>query len=170
MKKLLVALLVILSTSAMAQQKIGHVNSQELLDSMPSRKAALATLQQFEKDGVAELTQMEADLQKAYDKYMAEKDGKSPLLNQIEEDKLQKRQQALAEREQSLQREMQAISKSMNDPILERIQKAVKIIAERKKISYVIDETTTLYFDAGIDLTAEVMAELMKLDAEAMKE
>lgn len=170
MKKLLVALLVILSTSAMAQQKLGHVNSQELLDTMPSRKAALATLQQFEKDGYAELTEMETGLQEAYQLYMGKQSTLSPIMIEIEEEKLKKKQTALQEREQSLQREMQAISKSMNDPILERIQEAVKIVAERKKISYVIDETTTLYFDNGIDLTAEVMKELLRLDAEAMKQ
>lgn len=169
MKKLLVALLVILSTSAMAQQKMGHVNSQVLLDTMPSRKAALQTMRQFEQDGMKELTEMEADLQKAYEAYLIKKPSLPPIMQQIEEEKLQKKQQNIADREQQLNREMQAISQSLNDPILERIQKAVKIVAERKKVSYVIDETTTLYFEGGLDMTAEVMVELLKIDKEAMK-
>lgn len=169
MKKLLVALLVILSTSAMAQQKIGHVNSQKMLDTMPSYKAAVKTLKQFEKDGYQELTEMENDLKKAYDIYMAKQADLTPIMKQIEEDKLRKKEAALNEREQSLQRELQAISASLNEPILDRIKLAVKTVADRKKISYVIDETTTLYFENGIDLTAEAIVELLKLDAEAMK-
>jgi hypothetical protein len=33
----------------------------------------------------------------------------------------------------------------------------------------VIDETVTLYFEGGIDITAEVMAELLRLDKEEAK-
>ena len=46
---------------------------------------------------------------------------------------------------------------------------AVIIVAERKKLNYIFDETVSLYFKGGIDCTAEVLTELLKLDAEAMK-
>ncbi|MFT5581348.1 MAG: outer membrane protein [Psychromonas sp.] len=165
MKKLLVVLLVMFgASSAMAQQKVGHVNSQELLDSLPSRKVAIVRLKDFETSGAKELQEMELDLQKAYAKYEKERPSMSPVIQQIEEEKIMRKQQSLQDREQSLNREMQAVSQDLNAPILERVQKAVKIIAERKKLSYVIDESVTLYFDGGIDITAEVMVELMKLD------
>ena len=61
------------------------------------------------------------------------------------------------------------ISQELNNPILERIQKAVEIVADRKKLSYVIDISTTLYHKGGIDLTPEVMVELLRLDADAVK-
>ncbi len=80
-----------------------------------------------------------------------------------------KKQQALQEREQSLNTEMQAVSQELNKPILERVQKAVEVVSDRKKLSYVIDESVTLYFKGGIDIQAEVVTELLKMDAEAMK-
>ena len=43
-------------------------------------------------------------------------------------------------------------------------------VAEAKKISYVLDETVTLYFAGGIDLTQEVMTELLKLEAALLAE
>ena len=52
---------------------------------------------------------------------------------------------------------------------MERIQKAIEIVADRKKLNYIIDETVTLYFKGGIDCTSEVMIELLRLDADAMK-
>ncbi len=169
MKKLLVALLVILSTSAMAQQKLGHVNSQVLLDTMPSYKAAIKTLKKVEADGYQELTEMESALQAEYEIYMKNKPNNPPVVNQLAEEKLQTKQQVLVDREKALQREIQTISQSLNEPILDRIKLAVKTVADRKKIAYVIDETTTLYFENGIDLTNEVITELLRLDAEAMK-
>jgi outer membrane protein len=169
MKKLLVALLVVVSTSAMAQQKFGHVNSQRLLDTMPSRRAAIETLRKFEIDGSKELEEMQADLEKSYSDYDVKKNGMSPVIQKIEEEKIMRKQQSLQDREQSLNREMQAVSQDLNTPILDRIQRAVKIVAERKKLTYVIDETTTLYFAGGIDLTPEVMIELLRLDKEETK-
>jgi Skp family chaperone for outer membrane proteins len=80
-----------------------------------------------------------------------------------------KKQQALQDREQTLNQEMQAYSQELNKPILERVQKAVEIVSDRKKLNYVIDESVTLYFKGGMDVTAEVIVEVLKLDAEAMK-
>ena len=48
------------------------------------------------------------------------------------------------------------------------MQSAVNNVAESKKISYVLDETVTLYFQGGMDITNEVMSELLKLEAEMM--
>ena len=92
MKKLLVALMVILSTGAMAQQKIGHVNSQKLLDTLPSRKVAMKTLKDFEESGTKELMEMEDDLNKSYAIYMEKEKSLAPIMQKIEQEKLQKKQ------------------------------------------------------------------------------
>ena len=170
MKKLLIAFVLIFCVGAVsAQSKIGHVNSQKLLDTLPSRKDALMKLKEFETNGVKELKEMEDDLNAAVAKYEKDSPNMAPILKKIEEDKLMKKNQALQEREQSLNQEMQAYSQELNKPILERVQKAVEIVADRKKINYVIDETVTLYFKGGTDLTPEVLTELLRLDAEATK-
>lgn len=170
MKKLLVAFAVLFSLgTAVAQSKVAHVNSQVLLDSLPSRKDAMKKLQEFESNGIKELQEMEADFNTAYAKYEKDRPSMTPMLIKIEEEKLMKKQQSLQEREQSLQQEMQVYSQELNKPILERVQKAVEIVSERRKLNYVIDESVMLYFKGGTDITAEVKAELMRLDAEAMK-
>ena len=166
MKKLILIIAVVFSAgSLLAQSKIGHVNSQMLLDTLPSRKVAVEKLKKFEQEGIKELQEMEADLNNAYQKYEQERPNMSPVIIKIEEEKLMKKQQALQEREQSLNAEMQAYSNELNGPILATVQKAVEIVAERQKLSYVIDETVTLYFGGGTDITDEVIKELLKLDA-----
>jgi Skp family chaperone for outer membrane proteins len=52
---------------------------------------------------------------------------------------------------------------------LDRVQKSVEIVSDRKKLNYVIDESTTLYYKGGMDITNEVIIELLRLDAEATK-
>lgn len=168
MKKLFVVLVAVLSLSAVnAQSKVAHVNSQKLLDTLPSRKYAMQQLQDFEAAGVKELQEMEADLQNVYKKYMADQPNLSPVMRQYEEEKLQKKQYAIQQREQELQQQITNLSNELNAPILKRVQKAVEIVSDRKKVNYVIDETVTLYFKGGMDLTNEVMTELLRLDKEA---
>ena len=165
MKKLLVVLVLVLGAgTSMAQSKVAHVNSQVILDTLPSRKAAIIKLQEFEKNGVAELQEMEEDFNLAVAKYQKEQPNMTPILIKIEEEKLMKKQQALQERESSLNAEMQAYSQELNAPILEKVQKAVEIVSERKKLNYVIDESVTLYFKGGMDITDEVIVELLNLD------
>jgi outer membrane protein len=170
MKKLILVLVLICGVgTAFSQSKVAHVNSQRLLDTMPSRKDALKKLQEFEANGIKELQEMEADFNTAYAKYEKDRPNMSPMLQKIEEEKLMKKQQALQEREQSLNQEMQAYSQELNKPILERVQKAVELVSDRRKLNYVIDESVTLYFKGGTDITAEVVVELLRLDAESMK-
>lgn len=161
---LAIALVVVGAGSVMAQSKVAHVNSQTLLDTLPSRKVAILKLQEFETNGVKELQEMEADFNAAVAKYEKARPNMSPVIIKIEEEKLMKKQQALQEREQGLNAEMQAYSQELNTPILGMVQRAVKIVSERLKINYVIDESVTLYFAGGTDITQEVIVELLKMD------
>ena len=46
------------------------------------------------------------------------------------------------------------------------MQEGVKVVAERKKINYVLDLSTTLYA-SGEDITKEVIVEVLRLEKEA---
>jgi Skp family chaperone for outer membrane proteins len=48
------------------------------------------------------------------------------------------------------------------------VKQAVDIVAERKKLNYVIDASNMLYSKGGMDITGEVVVELLKLDASAI--
>lgn len=166
MRKIVTLIALVLSlTSLNAQSKIGHVNTQKLLDTLPSRKLALKQIGEFEQRGIEELKEMESELQKIYTKYMSDQSTLTPVMRQYEEERIQKKQQALQQREQELQQQMNALGNELNAPILKRVQKAVDIVADRKKFNYIIDETATLSFKGGTDLTNEVMVELLRLDS-----
>ena len=169
MKQILVAFALIISSLGFSQTKIGYVNSQKLLDTLPSSDIALKKLEDRQKEGMAELEEMQKSFETAYRKHQETRVNKTPMLIEIDEANLMKKQQAIEMRQQSLEQELQAYNEELNKPILERIQKAIEIVAERKKLNYIIDESVTLYFKGGVDCTAEVMVELLRLDAEALK-
>lgn len=164
MKKFLVGLMVLMSVGTMAQVKVGFVDSQKLLDTMPSRKIAAEKYLAYEKESYSELQIMQADLEKAYADYQVKEKDLSPVLKESMQRKLMEKERLFNERQQSVTQELQAYSNELNGPILQRVQDAVKIVSERKKVSYVLDQSSTLYFDPTLDMTAEVAVELLKLD------
>ena len=159
------SVMLLLGFQAEAQMKIGHINSQVLLDTLQSRKDAMAALKQFEAEGVQELQEMNKAFESAYLRYQQNEKDWSPVIQKMEQEKLMKKQQALETRQVELEQQMQIYGQELNKPILDLVQTAVNNIAESKKLSYVLDETVTLYFQGGIDLTQEVMTELLKLEA-----
>jgi outer membrane protein len=169
MKNLLLLVTIFVSLSVFGQSKIGHVNSQKLLDTMQSRKIAMKKLDDFRSEGIKELQEMQKAFETAYAKFEATSKDMSPVLLKMEQDKLMKKQQDIEARQGELEQGLQVYNEELNKPILDRIQKAIEIVADRKKLSYVIDESAALYFKGGIDCTAEAVIEVLRLDAEALK-
>ena len=159
------SVMLLMGFQAEAQMKIGHINSKVLLDTLQSRKDAMAALKQFEAEGVQELQEMNKAFESAYLRYQQNEKDWSPVIQKMEQEKLMKKQQALETRQVELEQQMQIYGQELNKPILDLVQTAVNNIAESKKLSYVLDETVTLYFQGWIDLTQEVMTELLKLEA-----
>ena len=169
MKNLLLLVTIIVSLSVFGQSKIGHVNSQKLLDTMQSRKIAMKKLDDFRAEGIKELQEMQKAFEAGYVKFESTSKDMSPVLLKMEQDKLMKKQQDIEARQGELEQGLQVYNEELNKPILDRIQKAIEIVADRKKLSYVIDESAALYFKGGIDCTAEAIIEVLRLDAEALK-
>jgi len=169
MKNVLLGLFVAIGFSTFAQTKIGHVDSQKLLDTLPSRDIAIKKLDSMKTAGMQELQLMDSDFQKAYQDYITYQASKSPAERQIIEGRLMQKQQMLEATQASLEEGLAIMSEELNKPILDRVEKAIEIVAERKKLNYVIDVSATLYSKGGIDITNEVIVELLLLDAAAKK-
>ena len=167
MKNVILGLFVVIGFSTFAQTKIGHVDSQKLLDTLPSRDIAIKKLDSMKTAGMQELQLMDADFQKAYQDYTVNQATKSPAERQIIEGRLMQKQQMLEATQASLEEGLQIMSEELNKPILDRVQKAIDIVADRKKLNYVLDVSATMYSKGGIDITSEVIVELLLLDAAA---
>lgn len=167
MKKLFFALVIALTavTSAQAQTKIAHVNSQKLLDTMPSRKQAIAEITEIERRGSEELQIMNDNLQKEYNIYMAKKGTQSAQMNEYDEGRLSKMNADLQNRQQEIEALLQKMSAEMNDVILASVKEAIANVSKKKGYNYVIDESSTL-FAGGTDITNEVIPELLRIDTE----
>lgn len=169
MKKVVAALALLLSFGTMAQVKIGFVDSQRLLDTMPSRKAALEKYMAHEKELMDEIRALDADLQKMAADYQAKAGDMTPVIRQSAEKKINDKQAQLENRYQSVQQELQAYGEELNAPILDKVHQAVKVVSERQKLAMVVDKTSTLYSAADMDITNAVATELLRIEQEANK-
>ena len=103
----LILLVILFSPSVFGQMKMGHVNSQLLLDTMPSRKKAMIELQKFEAEGMQELKEMQSELEKAYKTYEQNQKTWTPKYLEIQQKKIMEKEQRFKSRQASLQNEMQ---------------------------------------------------------------
>jgi outer membrane protein len=165
MRKLFLALVVAIGAvaSVQAQSKFGHVDSQKVLDTMPSRKAAIKDIQLIEAMGMKELRDLDSAMQVEVGIYQKNVNSWSPVVKAATEQKIQGMQQRFSAREQEIDGQLQQMSADMNNKILDKVKKAVDIVAKKKGLNYVIDISSTLYA-SGVDVTNEVIVEILKLD------
>lgn len=147
------------------QPKLAHLDTQKIMESMPSYKEAVKKLEKFEKEGFAELEAMKADFDRSVEAFTQKIQAGSltPANRESEEQKLFKKEQDLIARQQSLQVELKAYSQKLNQPILDRVELAVKLVSDRHNYDYVFEESTLLIHN-GHDISAEVITEISKLE------
>jgi outer membrane protein len=168
MKKLVSVLVLVFSLSTAFSQMFAHVDSQRVLDTMPSRKAAMKEMNDFEARAMKEMQEEQAKFNKEYTEFEANSASMSPTARRFEEERLSKKYQELQGRGQELDQQMNILANELNAPILERVRKAIENVAKVEKLDYVLDESGLLY-SKGKDITNKVIIEVMKLEATASK-
>jgi len=168
MKKLFLATLIALgSFTGFSQMKIAHVDLQKVIDTLPSYKNAQKELQSMMAEAEKDLK----DLEGAYEKVAQEYDeamtnnGSQITLERIRK-RLQTAQKRLVEAEEMWQKDIRLVNDRLNAPIFERAQKAIENVADKMKLSYVLEVNNT-YYAKGDDITNSVITEALALDKEA---
>ena len=142
-------------------QKIGHVNSQEIMSLMPETKRMGEKLDSVQTSYESQL----AVYQEEYNKKIAEFQKDAPNLTAGVRDF---RQQEIADMEQriqlfyqTIQQDLQAKQMEYMQPIRTALLDAIKKVATAQSCTYVLDQANMLHIGAdALDLTSAVKAEL----------
>lgn len=156
MKKLFLALALVLPMMAMAQ-KIGHVNSTEIIAAMPELADAQKTLADKENEYKKEVEQMQQELQTRYQAFQE----KANMLGEAARNKEMMELQDLDSRVQKFvefsRQALQEEQQKLMQPIQEKVMKAIEAEAKAKGLSYVLDQQAMLYIGKdAVDLTPAV--------------
>ncbi|MDG0972888.1 MAG: OmpH family outer membrane protein [Crocinitomicaceae bacterium] len=166
MKKLVLVLVLVLSLSTSFAQMFAHVDSQKVLDTMPSRMMAMKEISDFETRAMKEMQDEQAKFNKEYTEFETSSSTMSPTARRFEEERLSKKYQELQTRGQELDQQMNILANDLNAPILDRVKTAIENVAKAEKLDYVLDQSGLLYAK-GKDITDKVIAEVLKLEAAA---
>ncbi|HEV7781729.1 MAG TPA: OmpH family outer membrane protein [Chitinophagaceae bacterium] len=169
LKIILVAAVMLTNVALHAQQKIGHINSGDLLTSMPEMKAADANFQTYAKQATAVLTQMDTERSKTIALFQAKQKTLTEANKGTVEKELvalskniQDMEKALQDKQQSSEEDVAAKRSEIYQPVFKKAEDAVKLVAKEKGFSYVFDvsQPGMVYFDGGEDLMTAVKTKL----------
>ena len=150
-------------TTANAQAKFGHVNTQEIIQAMPEFATARADIEKLTQQYEADLKSMQDELQKKADAFEKEQatlpENIKTRRNQELQDLYQRIQQTYQDNQQALgkaqQEKMQAITTKVLD--------AIKAVGQEGGYVYVMDMSAGIpYISTTLssDVTVQVKAKL----------
>jgi outer membrane protein len=128
-----------MSTATIAQQKIGYINSDELLMSMPEAKKADAEISAYAKTFQDQLTAMQKELETKYKAYEAGVKTMTEAMKDVKEKELQDLQNRMQSTQQSAEEKIASKRQEMLKPITEKADAAIQTVAKEKGYSYIFD-------------------------------
>ena len=153
----------VLPLGAMAQNKFGHMNSQEVIAVMPEYTKAQADLDTMSKSYQSEMQRSQEEFNKKYQEFLAEADS---LPKNIAE-RRQKELQDMAQRQEQFQQDayqsMQKAQQEAMAPIYKKLDEAIQAVGKTEGVIFIFDlaRTPIPYVGAqSMDVTAKVKTQL----------
>jgi len=157
------ALTLLLTSGTFAQNlKFGHINSTELIQSMPQTKQADSTLKKFAESLDSQLKTMTIEYQTKLQNYQAKADSMPEAIKQTKEKELYDLQTRIQDFQQTAQESIQKKKEEIYGPILKKAEDAIKALAKEKSYSYIFDTSVgaVVYAQESDDLMSMVKAKL----------
>jgi outer membrane protein len=129
--------------------KFAHINSDELIKSMPEYDSAMAKLEKTRKELVNALEIMQVEINNKYEAYNKESKNLTELVRQTKEQEIQDMQARFQEFQTNAQTKLQEEQTTMTQPIFTKVDKAIKDVGKEGGFIYVFDvaKGQVLYFD-----------------------
>ncbi|MBL7774317.1 MAG: OmpH family outer membrane protein [Chitinophagaceae bacterium] len=162
MKKVLIALTLILSTVAgFAQQKIGYLNAEELLYSMPEAKKADEEITAYAKTFQEKIVAMQKDFETKYKVYEDGMKSKSftQAVQELKEQELKNLQDNIQSTQQNAEEKVAGKRQELLKPITEKADKAIQDVAKAKGYTFIFDSSNAgLVYAASDNIIDDVKA------------
>ena len=161
-KILLLILCITLSFAVNSQSKVAHINSTELVSSMPEMNEAKAELEKLAKTYETDIQTMDAELQSKVKQYDAEAAAQTEEENARRLQEVQGMEQSISQYQTQAKQELQMKEFDLVKPITEKAQAAIIKVAKAQGFDYVLDSTQGqgVIFSNGKDLIEDVKSEL----------
>lgn len=142
--------------------KIGTIDSQVLLTSMPQYDSIKIAYDKEYKEIAQAGDQMYDDLQRLQQEYVARQDSMTPFMKSMKKQEIEDLSARIQGFEQNAQQQLQMTVQRLQQPIIDKIKKAIEDVAKENGYTHIIDTSTgaLLYFDEAYDIMDLVKAKL----------
>jgi outer membrane protein len=143
--------------------KLGHVDSNEIMNDMPERVQVEQELTNFEQQLEAELSTMANEYQKKVEEYQANVATMSNLIRQAREKEITDLQMRIQDFQQSADQEFNEKRAELLNPLIDKVRKAIEDVGAEEGYTYILDAATGVLLHIGTgsqDLTSKVKAKL----------
>ena len=160
MKKMIFILAMVLPMLVNAQ-KIGHVNSQELLAAMPELKGMQAKLDTLAGQYETQFANMQEEFNKKVAEFQQQQSTMTAGVRDFRQQEIVEMEQRIQLFYQTAQKDIQAKQQEYLIPIQNRMLEAVKKVGAEQGCTYVMDAMAMLYIAPdALDLMPLVKKEL----------
>ncbi|MAH20419.1 MAG: hypothetical protein CMB96_03115 [Flavobacteriaceae bacterium] len=145
-----------------AQSKVAHINTQELVESMPEMMNAKSELEKLAKTYETDIQAMATELQNKIKQYDAESSTKTDEENGKRLQEVQSMEQSIRQYQGQAQQDLQKKEIELLKPITEKAKAAILKVGNDQGFNYVLDSSQGqgVIMANGKDLLADVKAEL----------
>jgi outer membrane protein len=165
--KFIIVLALILGgiTTAHAQQlKIAHINTQELLATLPESDSAQAKIQKSAMEWQETLEEMQVEFNTKYQDYLQNSAAMSEIKKRAKETELQDLDTRIKNTNQTAEQDLQGLRQQLLQPIIEKTTKAIEEVGRENGFTYILDtsEGSVVIFaaDNAVDIMDKVKAKL----------
>ena len=159
MKKFLLSLLLLLplTFSAQAQQKIGVVNTAAVMETLPDVKAATTKIQDLAKQYDSEIKRMQEEMKAKLEAYQKEEATMTDVIKKRRQQELQEIESRTQSSYQLMQEEIQKEQEKLMAPIRTKVSAAINKVCEANGCAYVFEAGGLLAMGStALDLTQAV--------------
>ncbi len=159
----LFAVIALLTTSTIGfAQKLGHVNSNEILSIMPEKIQAEKDFQTYTSQLEEQLQKMSKELQAKYADYQANQTNMSEPIKKAKENEIRDMESRIQEFRAGAEEDLAKKENELLEPIITKVKTAIEEVAKEGSYTYIFDSSAgiLLYAKDSEDIMSQVKKKL----------
>jgi len=141
-KKLVLLMLCALPLGIFAQDKLGHINSKEIISIMPEIPGIEKKIDELSKQWESEIMKMREEYNTKIKEYQQKQDSMPDGIKQIRMSEIQEMEQRISTFQQTAYTDLQKKQQDLVNPVIEKVRKAITDVAVENNYTYIFDLST----------------------------
>ena len=160
--KLTLAVVCVMFSTSLFAQKIGRINTQEIIINMNEFKEANTQLEAYAKDLSAQLETIQVEFNNKLQEYQKAESTMTDAVRQLKEKELSDLQNRIREFQQVAQQDIQKKEAELMEPIQKKANDAIKEIAKAGGYAVILETGMMIFYDEAQvkDISSEVKTKL----------